>query len=105
MPKGVSKPNSGGPPTRSPTWEQAARLDVHDAEAPNAAWPILCLRQGRLDEARTFQSSAVHRQPDSPKQHAFLARVLERRGETTEADAQIAIAQRLVEQVNMAAER
>ena len=76
-------------------WKDAARLDVHNADAPSAA-AMFCLQQGRLDEARTLQDRAVRRQPDSPKQHALFARVLERRGETSEAATQIALADALV---------
>ena len=77
------------------SWTQAARLDVHDAEAPSDA-ALLCLQQGRLDDARAFQSRAVRRQPDSPKQHALYARVLERCGETAAAAAQIDLVHALV---------
>ncbi len=100
MPRRISppvrfRPNSGGPPTPWLSWTEAARLDVHDAEAPSDA-ATLCLQQDRLDEARAFQSRAVRRQPDSPKQHALFARVLERRGETAAATAQLDLVRALV---------
>ena len=85
----------GRPADALASWAQAARFDVHDAEAPNAA-AMLCLGQGQLDAARAFQSRAVDRQPDSPKQHALFAQVLERRGETAAAAAQLDLARSLV---------
>ncbi len=86
----------GRPADALASWAQAARLDVHDAEAPSRA-AMLCLQRGQLDDARTFQNQAVRRQPDSPKQHALFARVLERRGETAAAAAQLGLARELVE--------
>lgn len=83
------------------TWTQAARLDVHDAAAPSAA-AILCLQIGRLDAARVFQGEAVSRAPDSPRQHALFARVLERCGDSAGADAQTALANTLVSQADPA---
>ena len=84
-------------------WTQAARLDIHDPAAPSAA-ATLCLREGRFADARAFQRRAVERAPDSPKQHALFAHVLERCGDPAGAAAQIAIANGLVNQVAPAAD-
>lgn len=77
------------------TLTAASRLDVHDAEALSSA-ANLCLGDGKLDEARQFQVRAVRRQPDSPRQHVALARVLDRAGDTEGARRQIELANALV---------
>ena len=76
-------------------FRQAARLDVHDDNALAAA-AELCLRENRIDEAVTFQQGAVRRQPDSPQQRFVLARILQRHGDTAQADQQLAMATALV---------
>ncbi len=76
-------------------WTEAARLDVYDAEAPSAA-AALCLQENRLDEAHRFQAQAVHRQPDSPRQHVLLAQVLRRQGDLAGAERQLAQADQLI---------
>ena len=86
------------------TWKQAARLDVHDAAAPSAA-AILSMQLGQLDDACAFQSEAVERAPDSPRQHALFARVLERKGDTAGAAAQAAMANALVNKAGSVEDR
>ena len=76
-------------------WTQAARLDVHDAQAPSAA-AALCLRQQQPAQARAWEKEAVTRQPDSPRQHALFAEILQRTGDTNGAAEQMAIARQLV---------
>ena len=77
-------------------WQQASRLDVHDAEAfADAA--AFCVQNNRLAEARRFQAEAVSRQPGSPRQHVQLARILARQGDEAGARAQVELAQSLVE--------
>ena len=76
-------------------WNEAARLDVHDAEAPCAS-AALCLQENRLDDALRWQSLAVRRQPDSPRQHLLFAELLRRRGNPAEADRQLAQANQLL---------
>ena len=78
-------------------WTEASRLDVHDADAFSRA-AMLCLRHGRLGEAHTYQARAVNRQPDSPRQHLLFAQVLERENNPAAAQAQIFLANSLVEQ-------
>ena len=80
-------------------WTEATRLDVYNAGAPSAA-AALCLRENRLDEAQRWQSLAVRRQPDSPRQRVFLAHVLQLRGRGIEADHQLAEATRMLKVVN-----
>ena len=78
-------------------WIEASRLDVHDAEAlSNAA--MLCLNKGQPRDACDFQSRAVRRQPDSPRLHVLLARALDANGDHRLAQAQIALAQSLVDE-------
>ena len=80
-------------------WREAARLDVHDAEAPSAA-AALCLQEQHLAQARDFEHEAMRRQPDSPKQHALLAQILERTGDAAGAAEQAQIARRLISQAD-----
>ena len=80
-------------------WTEATTLDVYDAEAPSAA-AALCLQENRLDEAAKFQTQAVRRQPDSPRQRVLLAQVFRRQGRDAEADQQIARATRMIEVAN-----
>jgi tetratricopeptide (TPR) repeat protein len=75
-------------------WKDAARLDVHDAGAPGAA-AALCLRQKDLAQAVNWEQEAVQRQPDSPKEHAMFAEILDRAGDTAGAARQVALAQQL----------
>lgn len=62
----------------------ASWLDVHDAEALNLV-ALLCLRQDRLEEARSAQARAVSRQPDEPRQYRLLAEILSKMGRDAEA--------------------
>ena len=78
-------------------WTEASRLDVHDAEAFSRA-ALLCLQDGRLREAHAYQSDAVRRQPDSPRQHLLFAQVLEREHNPSAARAEVTLANSLVEQ-------
>ena len=87
---------TGQPERALAIWEQASRLDVHDAEAFSDA-AMLCLRQDRLGEARRFQERAVRRQPDSPRQHVLLAQVLGKSGNAEAARVEIATARSLVD--------
>jgi tetratricopeptide (TPR) repeat protein len=75
-------------------WRDAARLDVHDAEAP-AAEALLNLDEKHLDAARDLGKEAVRRQPDSPKQRILFAHILEALGDAQGAAGQLAIARQL----------
>ena len=76
-------------------FRQAARLDVHDDSALAAA-AELCLRENRLDEAVAYQQGAVRRRPDSPQQRFVFAQMLQRHGDTAQANQQLALANTLV---------
>ncbi len=78
------------------TWSRVAGLDVHGAEAPACA-AALCLATGRPEEALAWQRNAVRRQPDSPRQHLLLARMLERSGRNDEAARERDLAAHLTE--------
>ncbi len=77
-------------------WTEAATLDVYDTEAPSAS-AALCLQENRLDEAHRWQVLAVRRQPASPRQHVLFAQVLQRQGDATGANRQLARATQLLE--------
>ncbi len=81
------------------TWRQAARLDVYDTDALSAAARV-CLDQGRLPEAVALQADAVHRQPDSLRQHLLLAQALERAGRVEEAASERHTAAQLAQSEN-----
>ena len=74
---------------------RAASLDIHGTDVP-AVITALCLEHGHLDEALAWQQTAVHRQPDSPRQRLLLASVFERQGRATDANHEREFAARLV---------
>jgi tetratricopeptide (TPR) repeat protein len=76
-------------------WKEAARLDVHDAEAPDAL-AQLCFQEQQLTQARDWEHEAVRRQPDSPKQRLLFAQILQRTGDAAGAAKQLALARQLV---------
>ncbi len=77
-------------------WQQASRLDVHDAEALDDA-AALAMSEGHLDLARDLQARAVNRQPDSPLQHVLLAKIFSSQMNPEAAQAQLAAAASLVD--------
>lgn len=94
---GALQAEAGHPAAALATWEDAASLDVHDAE-PFSDAAALFLREDRLTEAHHFQARAVDREPDSIRQHAFFAQILEREGNAEAARREVAIAKSLVAQ-------
>jgi tetratricopeptide (TPR) repeat protein len=84
-------------------WTQAARLDVHDANAPGAA-AELCLEEEHLAPARAWEDEAVRRQPNSPREHALYAQILRRTGDASGAAAQLDIARELLSQAKRPAQ-
>ena len=76
-------------------WRQAMALDLRDASVP-AAVAALYLAQGRLAQAVAWQQKAVHRQPDSLRQHLILAQIFERSGRPDDAGHERVIASQIL---------
>lgn len=72
----------------------ASWLDVYDPEALNVIAEIR-LKQNRLAEACVAQRKAISRQPDQPRQYAFLCKILEKMGRDNEARLAMAQTARL----------
>jgi tetratricopeptide (TPR) repeat protein len=68
----------------------ASWLDVYDPEALNVIAEIR-FKQNRLAEACAAQRKAISRQPDQPRQYAFLCKILEKMGR--DGEARLAMAQ------------
>lgn len=77
----------------------ADRLDTHNADALNRVAAIQC-NLGQLPRALTAQRAAVRKEPQSPKQHVFLAAIHTSLGETVEAQRQLNIAADLTSAAN-----
>lgn len=74
--------------------QHASRLDVHEVDALNLIAQMR-VRQNRLADACRAQKLAVARQPDAPRQYILLSDILEKMGQTAEAQDAIATVARL----------
>ncbi len=76
-------------------FEQASRLDVHDAQALSSAAQVR-VGEGQIAEATVLQREAVDRQPENPRQRIVLSQILEAASQPVEAAQQVAIASTLL---------